>query len=72
MILVKITKADESDKKYGVHDGDVFKAHSYFLDPHDKWTLIQKVSGSDHKYEPRSRNLYKSQGEIIKQTKLKS
>ncbi len=65
MVFVRITKADDGDKKSGVTIGSIFKATPYRLDPQEKFTLQKKISGNGCKYKPNTRNHYRSDLEII-------
>jgi hypothetical protein len=66
MLLVEII--DHGAPKDGIKKGNVFKAIRYKLDPSEKFTLIEKVSGSKAKYKPSSRNHYARDLKIIGQT----
>lgn len=65
MAFVRITKAVAEDKKSGVTIGSIFKATPYWLDPYEKFTLQEKVSGTGCKYEPNTRNHYRCHLKVI-------
>lgn len=66
MFLIKIT-SDPSPES-GIEIGDIFIAKSYWLDPYEKITLVEKVSGSNSVYEKESMNHYKNDCQIFKDT----
>lgn len=63
MAFVRITSGE--NKKSGVTIGSIFKATPYMLDPREKYTLLEKISGPGSKYVPISMNHYRCDLEII-------
>jgi hypothetical protein len=63
MAFVRITSGEE--KKAGITIGSIFKAKPYWLDPREKYTLEEKISGPGPKYKPNTMNHYRCDLEII-------
>jgi hypothetical protein len=53
-VLVEIL---ETDVRLGIKQGEVYWAQPYWLDPSDKWTLLERVPDG---YDPRC-NVYRSE-----------
>lgn len=62
---MKIKITDSPFPEEGIEIDDIFEAERYFLDPHEKVTLIKKLKGSKLQYIEQTRNHYICDLEII-------